>query len=119
MMRVYAELGHLAYDNSRAGDLTSPSYMELQKQTNDLINSISGQFKLAKDPEDDVAEGRHKSTDHKAVIRKIFTKMKPQMNIKVIPRTSISIPGQEKKDVNDIPVNEAAADGPRRTSILQ
>ena len=25
---------------------------------------------------------------------------------------------EEKKDVNDIPVNEAAADGPRRTSIL-
>ena len=30
MMRAYAEMGQLAYDNSRTGDLTSPSYLKLQ-----------------------------------------------------------------------------------------
>ena len=85
--------------------------MELQQQKSEFLNSISGRFNLkVQDKTGELDDGRHKSTDRKAVMRKIFTKMKPHMNVKVVQRASTTAHGLGiKKDVKDIPVTEETA----------
>ena len=80
--------------------MTSPSYMELQQQKSEFLNSISGRFNLrALQAKVNGEDERNKSTDHKAAIRNIFTKMKPHTKIKDVNQTNKTATGQAiKKD---------------------